>query len=191
MNQRRPVAGPLLLALVFLAIIGASVGVALGWYVAGLGGDGKDPGDNAGTGTGVTTPQSPPVISTLTSSPPVTVKCPDVTQEAAKKPLDVVLYIRTELSQVWICKDADGKLWYQGNRLAGRPATDQLPAAISDNTLFLQDVIRDGTSYVATNGSGDQITTYRIARDKLTIDNPGTKNDSVEPVLPTYTYPSQ
>src|SRR5688500_16172076 len=50
--------------------------------------------------------------------------CPSITERAARdagSPGDLRqrLYIKTDESEVWICEDKGGKLWYQGHRLSG------------------------------------------------------------------------
>lgn len=191
MTSRPRIAGPLLLALVFLAIIGASVGVSVGYYLAGPGGDG---GGGGGQTQGPPT-QQPPPTETESPTPPQERGCPTVTQAAAAQDgargqLQLELYIRTKFSQVWICRDRADRLWYQGHRLTGE-ATDNLPAATSDNTLFLNTVEPFEDGYVATNRiSGNRITYYRVTRTQLRIDNPGTDNDSAQDALPEYTYPA-
>ncbi|HZN19107.1 MAG TPA: hypothetical protein VFB84_13180 [Micromonosporaceae bacterium] len=192
---RRAVAGPLVLALVFLAVIGGSAGAVLGLR-ADRGSGGADAGDRPGNGgvTG-TAPQSQPAGdgTTPATQPPTAPAtpgraCPAVTEQAAKAGgspggLTYVLYIRTDQSQVWICKDTAGRLWYQGHRHLGSP-TSELPAPTSDNTLFLADVAKaPGEGYVATNTGRTATTYYRVSATWLVIDYPGADNDSQEKVL--------
>jgi len=192
MTSRPRIAGPLLLALVFLAIIGASVGVSVGYYLAGPGEDGG--GGNGGQTQGPPTQQPP--TPDETDSPAPERGCPAVTQAAAvqdgaRGQLQLELYIRTRFSQVWICRDRADRLWYQGHRLTGE-ATDNLPAATSGNTLFLSEVEQFENGYVATNRiSATRTTYYRVTRTQLRIDNPGTVNDSAQDALPEYTYPAK
>lgn len=192
---RRAVARPLLLALVFLAVIGGSVGAVLGLR-ADRGAGGADAGGPPGSGgaTG-TAPQSQPTGDGTgpATQPPTTPAtpsraCPEVTGQAARAEgspggLSYVLYIRTDESQVWVCRDTAGRLWYQGHRHLGSP-TPELPAATSDNTLFLVDVVAvpDG-GYLATNTGRTATTYYRVSPAWLVIDNPGTGNDLREQVV--------
>ncbi|HET8659737.1 MAG TPA: hypothetical protein VFM55_12150 [Micromonosporaceae bacterium] len=194
-SARRAVAGPLVLALVFLAVIGGSVGAVLGLR-ADRGAGGADTAGGPGNG-GVTTtaPQSQPDGdgTTPAGQPPTTPAtagraCPAVTEQAAKAEgspggLTYLLYIRTDQSQVWICKDTAGRLWYQGHRHLGSP-TSGLPAPTSDNTLFLADVAAvPDEGYVATNTGRTATTYYRVSSAWLVIDNPGADDDLREKVL--------
>jgi len=192
---RRAVSGPLVLALVFLAVIGGSVGAVLGLR-ADRGSDSADardrPGDGGMTGTA---PQPQPTGDGTGpgTQPPTTPgtpgrACPAVTEQAARAEgspggLTYLLYIRTGQSQVWICKDTTGRLWYQGHRHLGSP-TSELAAPTSDNTLFLVDVAAvPDEEYLATNTGRTATTYYRVSSAWLVIDNPGAGNDLREQVL--------
>jgi hypothetical protein len=141
-----------LVAAVFLAVIGGAVGLALGLRDRDGGDDPGSSGRGSATdGGGTTQPggESPP------SRP-----CPeDANQQAGRGDLAQVLYIQTEFSEVWICRDGGGALYYQGHRFT------------RDDRLFIPDVEQRGDEYVATNAT-DQ-TVYRVSRAKLVIVKPG------------------
>lgn len=182
-SPRRTVAGPLVLALVFLAIIGGSVGAVLGLRADSDPDGGGHAGNGAATGTRPTGDSTQPG----TEPAPRDRACPAVTDQAARAEgspggLSYLLYIRTDQSEVWICRDTAGRLWYQGHRHLGSPTVD-LPAPTSDNTLFLTDIRAEpDQGYVATNAGRTGTTYYRVSRTWLVIDNPGEANDHREQV---------
>lgn len=163
-----------MIAAIFLAVIGASVGFVLA---------GRDSGDGGGTAGGpgspvYTTPdtapddqppapQPPPPDN---DPPPTRDGCPRQTERLARQAgspggLELKLYIRTDGSEVWICKDSAGTLFYQGHR--GSPGERLVEGR---NALFLTDVVADGDGYLATNRSGERVTTYRVSTSQLVID---------------------
>jgi hypothetical protein len=105
--------------------------------------------------------------------------CPDVTVKAVRDAglnadLTVLLYIRTHKQgatdiQVWICKNADDLLIYQGHVMRG-----QLRAAESNSSLLLAEGVKgtvqtEGTGYKATNVVGEKTTEYHVSRERLVI----------------------
>ena len=171
---RRGTAGLALLAMVFLAIIGASVGVIIGLRSDGTTSGPPDGGLGAGTGSSTATPpasasHTPPV--TASGTPPVIERCLEHTEKLARDKgspggLVVHAYYLTSGSEVWICKDTAGTLWYQGHR--GGPADRVLVEG--DNALFLATVQRIDGGYVATNQNADGRTDYRVTRRLLRIE---------------------
>jgi hypothetical protein len=166
-----------LLAAVFLAVIGASVGVAAGVTTRPK----QDATSSRGTSAGPE--NSPDDASTPTSTGGSTGatgdECPRYTVDAAthagaKPPLQVVLYVRTvdaqhlDSSQVWICRDAGGRLFYQGHSVQ----RGEMRAANSDNSLFLSAVVADGDGYTATNTDNSGTTTYHVSGTELIIRQP-------------------
>ena len=127
-------------------------------------------------------------------------KCPGPTVDAVaaahlNSQLTVVLYVHVHKpnvtdSEVWICKNADGVLVYQGHVLSG-------PLDVANNkvnTILLADGILgtvepEGDGYVAKNTNLDTgITTeYHITKSKLVvISEPGDLNRTEYPVVDSY-----
>jgi hypothetical protein len=151
-SQTRPrVVGPLLIALALLAVIGGSVG-----FILGTTGDSSSPPKSSGS-SGPADPAESPSGE----------RCPAYTEELAGRELTQLLYVRTALSEVWICADASGTLFYQGH--AGQPG-EQLVDKV--NALFLTDVEETGDGYRARNTSDGTTTEYRVSRDELVIHPP-------------------
>jgi hypothetical protein len=193
-RPRPAIWGPVLIAAIFLAIIGGSAGwIAGGWAKApdereaaenqyqdpppgddptagngnGGDGDGGNGGNEAGNGTSG-------------GDRPAADRCPAHTRQLAAKngavgKLTVKFYLRTTRSHVWICADENGTLFYQGFR--GRLSGAQLVEG--PNALFLTAVSEDDDGCVAVNKDGDEVTTYRVTSDRLVITHPDGK-ESVE-----------
>ncbi|GAA4706516.1 hypothetical protein [Phytohabitans rumicis] len=151
-SQARPrIVGPLLIALVLLAVIGGSVG-----FILAMTGDSSPPRSS---------PSSPSYSPSPSSTPAA--RCPASTEELAGRELTQVLYLRTALSEVWICADADGTLFYQGH--AGQPGEELVD---KENALFLTDVEQTDYGYRARNSAGGTTTEYRVSPDELIIQPP-------------------
>jgi hypothetical protein len=180
----------IVLAVVFLTVLGAGVGILLG-----LGTDGKGTGTNVANQSTGPSPAPPAPdgngasaepnggnngTRTRTASPsagksyPPTRKdaCPKQSEEAAGTSLTVVLYIRTARSEAWICQ-GQGRTYYQGH-VRGRP----FPAAKSDYSIFLTDVHYEAGVYAASNNE----TVYFVSTERLRIvrDTQETSNEPVE-----------
>jgi hypothetical protein len=162
-----------LVAALFLAVIGGSVGLALGLRARDQGNTAADPGR---TRPGVGSPTTGPTTGLTTS--PITgptadpsANCPDeVGQRAGQGVLAQVLHIQTEDSEVWICRAGDGALYYLGRRF-------------SDGAQqFLSDVRQRGDEYIATNATGQGTTVYRVSRERLVIED-GAGEPEVQPVV--------
>jgi hypothetical protein len=154
-RSRGTVFTQVLVAAVFLAVIGGSVGLALGLRSR----------DNTGAGGGGRTAQQTPEQQIPPGLPdgenpsagPSSVPCEErIEQQAGRGDLVRVRYLKTEQSEVWICRDDGGGLYYQGHRFS------------PEGRLFLTGVERQGDEYVAT--SGDGTTVYRVSREQLVID---------------------
>ena len=106
-------------------------------------------------------------------------KCPDVTvrflnNRGINADLQLLFYVRAQkgganYAQVWICKNADGLLIYQGHDMRAR-----LTTADGRNSLLLADGIKgsvetEGSGYNGTNVAGDKSTEYRVSREVLEI----------------------
>jgi hypothetical protein len=192
--RSRSATGAVIIAVIFLAILGTGVGIVLGTQAKN-----RDPGDNVANNSTATTSPSPTVTVTQTTDPgnngggeatgtrtrnPTNTKtyrpttkddCPQQTDEAAGTQLSVKLYIRTSSSEVWICQGG-GKLVYQGH-LNGR----SFPSATSDTSLYIGSVYYEAGVYAATNGN----TTYYASAERLRREKNGVE-ESNEPVVETY-----
>ncbi len=172
----------IILAVVFLAILGSAVGVILG---TGANRDTRDNHLAADQTEAVATP-----TVTVTSTPPndpgnganpkskaptqgktwrqpSAHECPEQTTAELGRSASLAFYIQTDRSEVWICQ-ADGTYYYQGH-VRGKPFT----AATSDHSILVPNVHREdgdsGVVYEARNGA----TTYYVTAEQLTIDTNG------------------
>jgi len=169
----RSTAAAVVLATVFLTLLGAMVGVILGTTQRPDGGpnlanESRSPVEPSPTVTEtVTTPATPGGTQGPTKTahpgktyPPTTRDdCPKQTDEKAGTDLHVVRFIKTRSSEVWIC-EGGGRHYYQGH-MRGRPFT----SATSDSSLFLDTVEYEAGIWSATNGS----TTYLVSIDRLQV----------------------
>jgi hypothetical protein len=137
------------IATVFLSIIGISVGLVLA---------SRDRGDAA-------EPAPPPVVTNAPESPePDGPACREETQVAGRRAgaqgeLVQVLRLRTGSSEVYICRDAAGSLYYHANN-GGDSWVENKTA------LFLTGVVRDGDDYEATASDG---ATFSVNTERLLI----------------------
>lgn len=149
-----------LVAALFLAVIGGSVGLAIGLRereqgaTGGTSGQGQDqPTQQEQISQGQPGTGSPP-------SEPSAEACPGrIGRQAGRDDLAQVLYLQTAQSEVWICRDGGGGLYYQGYRYSDK------------GWLFLTDVQQEGDEYVATNPTGDAPTMYRVSPAGLKIEH--------------------
>jgi hypothetical protein len=190
--RSRSATGAVIIAVIFLAVLGTGVGIVLGSQQKN-----SDNGDNVANNTTATASPSPTVDETQTTDPgntggntatrtrqPTNNKshrpaskddCPQQTDEEAGTSLSVVLYIRTNSSEVWIC-EGGGRTVYQGH-LNGRP----FPSATSDHSLYIGSVRYEAGVYAATNGN----TTYYVSRERLRREKNGVE-EANEAVLERY-----
>jgi hypothetical protein len=145
---RRPLFLPVVIATVFLSVIGMSGGLVLGSRHERLSSQAGDPPVTTG---------------------PEQVECPAQMHATANRlgfteALTQVLRVRTVdgSTTVWICGDADGRLFYQANRggLDG-------PWVEGQTALFLSDVRQDDEGYhaVAADGNVFSVNTQRLQVD--------------------------
>lgn len=158
----------LLIAIVFLTVIGAAAGYVVGHRVR--------ESRTGGTG-GPATGDTPTGTQPTTGAASATKLCLDVTERDAKSRfrspggLVQVLYIRTDRSEVWICEDKIHNLFYQGHVLSpGERPPDNRAAFTDDNSIILQSVTRTSPGYVAVNSDGNGTTRYRVSKDQLVIE---------------------
>ncbi len=195
-RPREAVVVAALLALVFLLIIAASVGYIVRHRAGGgtsragsPSGTGAAP---AGPTTGLPAPstagpstagpsggdgRSPAGATPPPGAPPgpaVTPvgACPEVTERAARLAgspggLRTVRYALTGRSEVWVCRDSAGRLWYQGHQRSA-----PLDAASSSSSLLLADVAAEPAGgYVATNaGAAGTLTRYHVSPATLVVE---------------------
>lgn len=169
-----------LLAAFFLTVIGASMGYLLAHQAEDrrraaptVTGEpiptltaGEPTPQTTGPATSGATPTTPGATPTASPTPE---PCPALSERAAVAAgsaggLTVRLYVRTARSEVWICQDRGGRLWYQG-RLLAQPFT----AATSASSLLLGDVIAEPGGYVATNHDPAGDTRYHVSRTVLVL----------------------
>jgi hypothetical protein len=184
-----------ILAVVFLAILGSSVGYLLG-------SDKRDQGNKV-AGDQTTSPTDPPTggpspgetatdpggnnngggnTRTRTANPTKSYPparrdaCPQQTAEAVgaggSGDLNLVLYVRTARSEAWICQ-YQGRTVYQGH-VRGR----SFPGATSDNSILVTNVRYEAGVHAATNGN----TVYYVSVERLRIERNGKEeaNEAVE-----------
>jgi hypothetical protein len=189
--RSRSATGAVIIAVIFLAVLGTGVGIVLGSQAK------NDKGNNVGNDTTVSASPSPADTGRPTADPsnsggtgntrtktPTNTKsyrspngreCPQYTEEAAGTSLSLKLYIRTSSAEVWICQGG-GRTVYQGH-LAGRPFN----AATSDTTLYIGSVNYEAGVYSATNGN----TTYYVSPERLRREENGVEKQN-EAVVETY-----
>jgi hypothetical protein len=154
----RSISGPLVLAVIFLALLGGGVGYSLGrisphrqTVLAQLSASRPGPTQDG---------SSLPVTDVLS---PAT-RCPaHIENLAAAGTLTQVLYLHTENTEVWICRDTGGTLFYQGHR---GPVGEQLNEG--SNALFLTTVQPEEGGYVATyTDPQGRVTLYHVKPHRI------------------------
>jgi hypothetical protein len=168
---------------VFLAVaVLAVIGSLFGYLLGDRANEAKAGGSPTTQATGGDT--SPTV--TRSAGP----ECPDFMQQAAaaqgaKRPLTLRLYIATAKSEVWICPDAAGKLWYQGHSIRKARFPGEVPEQ-GVNGLLLSNVNGiDQGRYVAINEDQNGRTDYTVGPLELIIDRKG-GNKTTEKVVDTW-----
>jgi hypothetical protein len=163
-RRRGPSAvGPLVLAVIFLAVLGGGVGFSLGTLSKHQRNAATTQTDGSGTDTTPTATSDGGGGGGQNSGK----RCPPHTEQLANAgPLTQVLYLRTAQSEVWICKDRNDTLYYQGHK--GGPGD---PMVEGQTALFLTDVQREPNTdngYVATNTDpAGPITKYHVRPRRL------------------------
>jgi hypothetical protein len=148
------------------------------------------------TGTPTTPRTTAPRTTTATARPPTNTTRPATQSQSPPDPgdachpatvqalanagvnstLEMLLYVQVrrpgELdAEIWICKNADGLLIYQGHVLSG----DLDVADNGNNTILLAEGIKGtvdtegGDGWKATNPSGSSSTEYHVSRERLVI----------------------
>ncbi len=152
---RRALFFPVVIATVFLSIIGMSAGLVLGSRQKAEDRDARQAQQQQ--------QQQAPVVQPTTNRPPGPA-CRDETQAAAELlgvagRLTQVLRLRTRTSIVYICADEAGSLYYHANS-GGETWIE------GETALFLPNVVSDGDAYHATAGDG---TSFSVNRKRLFI----------------------
>ena len=190
--RSRSATGAVIIAVIFLAVLGTGVGIVLGTQQKN-----RDRAENTASNSTPSASPSPNVTVTQTTDPtdagtsggtktkpPTNTKsyrpttrdeCPQQTDEAAGTSLTVKLYIRTNRSEVWIC-EGGGRLVYQGHVLGSG-----FPSATSSSTLYIGTVNYEAGIYGATNGD----TRYLVSPQRLRIEKNGSEISN-EPAVDTY-----
>ncbi len=153
---RRALFFPVVIATVFLSIIGMSVGLVLG---------SRQKAEDRRADQQVQQQQQQPAVSTSEPTPrPSGPPCRQETQDAAQLAgvsgrLVQKLRLRTATSIVYICADEAGSLYYHANN-GGETWIE------GETALFLPNVVRDGDGYRVTAGDG---TTFEVNPERLFI----------------------
>lgn len=167
----RSATGAVIIAVIFLALLGTGVGLVLGSQRKDAeGGDqAAQPTQSATAAPTATGTPKPTAAGTRPPStggsyrPTARDKCPQQTEEAAGATLTVKRYVKTNRSEAWICANGS-KLYYQGHVL-GAP----FRGATTDTTIFLNTVAVEGDVYIANNGD----TNYIVGKETLRIEKNG------------------
>ena len=151
-SPRRPLFFPVVIATVFLSIIGMSAGLVLG---------SRHSGDQTAAQPQLPQNTTSAGVPTSTAKP-----CRPETQEMGGKygasgTLRVALRLRTTRSVVWICEDDAGRLYYHANR-----GGDDAPWIENKTALFMTNVQREGEGFVVIANDG---TTFSINSRRLHI----------------------
>ncbi len=153
---RRALFFPVVIATVFLSIIGMSAGLVLG---------SRQKAEDRRADQQVQQQQQQPAVSTSEPTPrPSGPPCRQETQDAAQLAgvsgrLAQKLRLRTATSIVYICADEAGSLYYHANN-GGETWIE------GETALFLPNVVRDGDGYRVTAGDG---TTFEVNPERLFI----------------------
>ncbi len=152
---RRPLFFPVVIATVFLSIIGMSAGLVLGSRQKRAERQAQEQQQQ----------QQPVLLPTSRDPRP---ECRPETQRMAQAAgaagtLRIQLLLRTATSAVWICEDDQGRYYYHGNR-GGEDAR----WVENETALFLTGVRRDGSdeAFVVTAVDG---TTFSVTPNRLFI----------------------
>jgi hypothetical protein len=167
----RSATGAVVIAVIFLALLGTGVGLVLGSQHKENNGGGNQAAEPTPTATAQPTATGTPKPSATTRPPtsggsyrPTTRdKCPQQTEEAAGATLTVKRYVKTNRSEAWICANGS-KLYYQGHVLGA-----SFRGATTDTTIFLNTVATEGDVYIANNGD----TNYIVGKETLRIEKNG------------------
>ena len=156
----------MVIATVFLSIIGMSAGFALGTRHK----------DTVGSQS-----QDVPDTYLPASDPGPGIECPPEMHATARRlgffgTLTQILRVRADATgtTVWICRDPDGRLYYQGNR-----GGESAKWVEGETALFLADVFQDGDSYEATAHDGNRFIVNE--RELRVITASGEKRYDVQP----------
>jgi hypothetical protein len=150
---RRQLFFPVVIATVFLSIIGMSAGLVLG--------DRHKRSQEATPPAGQGQSSEPAVRPSPRGTP-----CPEQSQVIGAKRgavgvLTIDLKLKTKSSTVWICEDEAGNLYYQG-----KTGGSDTPWVEGKTALFMTGVQRDGDGYAVTASDGN---TFSINADRLRI----------------------
>jgi hypothetical protein len=171
---------PVLIAAVFLTIIGVSVGLALGARARDRAA--QAPARTPGVAVTSAAPSADRLAAPSAATGPSAAArpCPEETQRESRRlgaqgRLVVRRHILTGdpgatrgVSDVYVCADARGELYYHAK--SGDPAA---PWIEGTNAILLGGVRQAGGVYVATSESSTGAYTYEVFADRLRITRPG------------------
>jgi hypothetical protein len=162
-------------------VIGASVG-----YIAAVRTNATAANGN-GNGNGHTGNRNTrnPTATKNVPGPPQKALCPDSTTQSARSNgspggLLPLIYIDTDQSEVWICRDTAGHLWYQGHSKskAEQQGASREPFVEGKNSLFLDTVRTEGNGYSATNNTNQGTTIFHVSENQLVIEHAGARKET-------------
>ncbi|MCA2216758.1 hypothetical protein [Jidongwangia harbinensis] len=156
---RRPLFFPVVIATVFLSVIGMSAGLVLGARDKRAAREAQQQQQQQQQQQ----PEGP--VAQPTEGYDARPECREETQRmgadaGATGTLRIALLLRTASTAVWICEDASGRLYYHANR-----GGEQAPWLERETALFLPDVQRDGDDAYevrAADGTRFSITPKRL-----------------------------
>ena len=164
------IALPVLLAAVFLAVIGASAGVVAGRMSHAS----KLTTDGQGGGTASSAGKNPSTQASGSHAASTGASCPAESATGAHDTLTLVLYVETDASEAWICRaTANGELWYQGHRKSTPESRYPQEAMVEGtNSLLLGGAVTLSTGrYQAVNtDSSGKVTRYDVSASQVIIE---------------------
>ena len=173
---RRPLFFPVVIATVFLSIIGMSAGLVLGARAR------QDARNATPTTPTPTTPAADGPTTDLwtptAEAPSPGAPCRPETQVQGRRAgadgvLRTVLHLRTTQATVWICADADDRLYYHANR-----GGEDAEWVDGRTALFLPHVVASGDGYQARSTDAEgRATVFDVTRQQLTIRHPGGRTE--------------
>jgi hypothetical protein len=168
------VALPVLLAAVFLAVIGASAGVVAGRmsHASKLMTDGQGSG-SGGAGSSTGAGKNPSTRASGSHAASTGADCPAESAAGAHDTLTLVMYVEADAVEAWICRAAgNGQLWYQGHRKTTPDSRYPQEAMVEgSNSLLLGGVVvlSSGRYEAVNTDSSGRVTRYDVSASQVVI----------------------
>jgi hypothetical protein len=162
------------LAVAVLAVLGSVFGYVLGTRAnenKQASGGATPPGSNSPAASGSAGPLCPDFIATA------------IVAKNGTKPVTERLYLRTRTSEVWICADGSGALWYEGHDARKGVYPQTTPQEGVDSILLPgvnginQDANGNTRYYVTNTDPAGKTTKYTISPDELDVTHPDGTNE--------------